>query len=194
VSAKSRDRTALLVLLMVYAALAAALWVVAFDMTADKSRAAMIGAASAFTAAGAAVAGAGFNAARSSALQARRDLDQTRRLTFASLLTALRELQIACTDAAYYFAKSSDTHASQDARELAEEKLLIALNDAGAKRLALAQVYDSARLVSTSGTQAEALSFIGPLLTSTDITSITVDDSQVSALIERVRRDLGIHD
>jgi hypothetical protein len=82
--------------LFLYAGVAALLWFLAYYNTADGTRGALIGAATALTAGVAGIAGAWFTSWRSSELQEQHDYRALRRQSYGELLVALSDFRQAC--------------------------------------------------------------------------------------------------
>ena len=101
-------------LLVVYVGISAILWVVAYDQDEDKSRAALIGVAGAFTVGGAAVVGGWFNAWRTSRLQQAREGKQRKLDVYVSVLAALADYGRVCDEVMKYLGVVQDNTQDPD--------------------------------------------------------------------------------
>lgn len=179
-------------LMLLYVAIATVMWVSVSqfeDDQEDKSRAAMIGAASAFTAGGAAVAGGWFNGWRTSRLQQARDDKEKRREAYARLLGTLSDYRRASAEVKD-FKQIIDKGAAEDVRGLAEEKLVAAQAHARGALLSLEQAFAGAELVATDAVR-EAMAPLMHAATDGKPGEASIDESKSSAFVDAARRDLG---
>jgi hypothetical protein len=182
------------VLLVVYVAISVIMWLVAFNLGDDKSRAAMIGAASAFSVGGAAVAGAGFNASRTGRMEQARQDKEKRQDAYARMLGALADYSRACTDVLHYRNVSENPPPSdKDADRivaLAKEKLVTAQPRASDALLGLRQAFAAVELVATDQV-SQAMASLRARIDEAPDGIAMIDDNTSSRFVAEARKDLG---
>src|SRR3954447_5471150 len=101
-SPKTRSTVFLALLLVAYISVAVIMWVPAFGLSADKSRAAMAGAASAFSVGGARGARSCVQCFPQQRLTGGAGSQRKSKRGFAGLLTAIRDFELACDEVKFY--------------------------------------------------------------------------------------------
>jgi hypothetical protein len=119
----SRSNIAAVGFLLVYVAGAALLWKLAYDTTGDKSRASLIGAATAVTAGIAGIAGAWFTSWRASQLQEQQEYRALRRQLYGQVLVALSDFRQACNQVRVWVKVVAQAQTNED-RTVREASLL----------------------------------------------------------------------
>jgi hypothetical protein len=182
------------VLVAAYIAVSVIMWVLAFNLGEDKSRAAMIGAASAFSVGGAAVAGGGFNAWRTGRMEQARKEKEQRQDAYVRMLGALADYTRACADVLHYRNVSENTPPSdKDADRivaLAKEKLVTAQLHASDALLGLRQAFAAVELVATNEVNRAMVSLRARVDESPDGIAM-IDDATSSRFVAEARKDLG---
>jgi hypothetical protein len=181
------------VLLTAYVGGSIIMWRVAFNLGEDRSRAAMIGAASAFSTAGAAVLGGWFTARRTSRLQQAREDKEKRRDAYVRVLGALADYGRACTDVLDFQKISKSTLPPGEEGEttllLARENLVAAQAHARAVLVGLEQAFAAVDLVATPRVR-RAMASLKERIDEAPPGEAVMDDSTSSQFVAEARRDL----
>lgn len=132
---------------LLYAALVGVLWYIAYNQQDDKSRAALIGAASALTAGLAAVGGSWFTAWRTSQTHRLTEIRTVRRTHYANVLGLLSTYDTYRKQAHGWYEKSGQAGLSDTARNKSAERSVAAFEQADEMRPQIAAALGAADLV-----------------------------------------------
>jgi len=183
-------RVLLVAMTVAYLAIASAMWVIAFSIADQQPRAAMIGAASAFTAAGAGVIGGLYSAGRGNALQRERELDAIKREAFVQTIIAIDELSSALEDKKVYKAAMED-NAHPEVQQSAKDKWVPCLQDVEKRRDVLLRAVLRVRLICKHHLRNDLEAFADNLR-GTTAAELAIDDSTTTSIEDRMRAELGV--
>jgi hypothetical protein len=181
-----------LILATAYVVVGVVLWVVAYQLDQDRSRAALIGAAGAFSVGGAAVLGAWFNGWREGRLRQAQQDRQDRKEAYVRLLGSLADYGDACKSVLGYkqIAETPAPKGREGAVEKAKGELLLAYERARAVRGVLLQNFAAVELI-PSAPVAQAVTDLRAAIDRAPEGEVVVDASMSTEFLTQTRRELG---